>query len=440
MKRSFCIFAAVFALALAFSVGANAALMRHAGDYAVSGEVLLGERAGARGFTVDAAASVSRHLLWDMEYDPASGACSTSALWSRETLPKLSGQEAAAPEWAEYSFYESCTWKRGTEPDFPSEGLEKIYEEYVLECGAAGEFAVPAAEFYERLPVRLVHGSGAVENVYLPVPAELEIRVRFESGRYNSLSVDAFSINLQPWAGYRVSAGGYMYFALEMQDDVGRTLPDGLQCGGGVYVWRVPESGETAEPVARIDADALYKLAPSPEGGSLFLYSSGGDALDIAVIDAESGRVVQRETLFSMEEISTQRTVNALVLTAESFGSDAGTVFVFVDGFAVAAERSGDTYSFSEPVELSLDCVDVPLSPGTKPYYSIDAADARLHGGRMALMLDVTFETDKYNVAELYHALCVYEHGEPVYVEWFTRLVPEASIETVYYDDAYALG
>ena len=334
MKRQTCIFISAAVLALAFLIAAQAYLSAEAESaLAYGGEAVYGERADARGVSVERVSALRDHLVWTLSRDAGSGTSSARSRW------ELRARDPFDPWPGQPSVHVGLGVTTGplSGNDSPGEPweLELLGDARAAYDGSDGfEMTVDLSDYLDTYDV-----SVNLRNMDDPDGAMLELDDPF-GGRFDvavpdemlysvrvSRSDEGLRIALYPLSATGSSCvftpEGYIYFTFAVTNDSG-AHPDasGLP-GGGWGVWRMPCTADadtvagggrwwtegsfraTAEPGALENVCLLpegwedVKLELSHDGTRVLVYTVEEGAVRLTVLDAATGGVVQRLEVFS---------------------------------------------------------------------------------------------------------------------------------------------
>ena len=263
MKTRSCIFLSAVALALAFLIGATAALNAMRAAPELSGEVLCGERSAAAGVAVSEDMTFAGHLVWDLDWDSGSGTGSHGSRWTlaecqpppEPDVPELrAGVSAPFASYAGPRMVDSFTGIPALDAildDLRSghEGEGELSGEFLLNDYTDGVFLSLAGDnLFETSDgsrdfnvISLPSGRFAAA-LREPVP----IRVTYtNSGGAETASFEPAGEDSYTYAEYEVSSafvpGGWFYFLVYARDSETGELLEPLDApGGGWSVCRIP--------------------------------------------------------------------------------------------------------------------------------------------------------------------------------------------------------
>ena len=429
-------------LMLGLFCGMSAHLSGNLNDFEINGEVLAGERAGARGI--------------ELVIERAPGGSETSA-------PRLTA--AYSPETASQSL--SVSWFPRREETEEAPGLS-ILPSHILGAGYAddetlsetcrggtdfidrapgvsGSFELRVADYTDLLPLDL-SASGGLDLVNLPDDAELsglfplpvpeELTLEIDYGSYPGGSSASISPDggLLGYSSSALGADGSMYLVFYVSYE-GERLDAGRLPGGSWGVYRI--AGSKSEGRLRLDlseAENIYpleggweaaRIAAGPEGEELLLFTVEGGALWLTVIETATHTAVQRLELFSAEEAAELGCADGLESLAAAPLLRSGGLMALVPGGDTLLALRMDSGRCAESFALRLGSLPVPeevvVSGGVKHTY-VEDVDVKLAGGRLAILEQLCYQrvgSGAFSSAAT--RLSVFENGEMLFCEWLTN-------------------
>ena len=412
MKRSFCIFAALCALALIFCIGANAALMADAGTYVPTGATVAGDASAAEGLVLRTRDTAQRHLVWEGEYEPDTGRGAASARWSFEDMGNVFSLSALLPVRGGLDFTETVRLSGGVwKYDF----LRDIYEDVVRPHEDENvDVSVNAADYVDEVPLTFsFYGLDGTCTVMVPSEG---MRFDVEYGRGSGTMEVSLNANGISSYGDAQICGDWVYFSYDfnynLNTDSRYRCNLGLMrahCPGGVL-----EDGSAEQIMANVTRSS--KLTAG-SGRVYVVENASGGALDVTVIDAATGEVTGERELLSAGEM-------------DAFGLDMGCAVscgggaLLLDGRVAVPEDGG------VPVDMSSVPVPEELSALGEPEFEVMAL--KYDGRRLAAALRAEVELELWHY-RFVNLLAVWQDGELALVQTLSCPAEESSLGMQYH-------
>ena len=362
MKRRFYIFTALAALAAAVCISMNGWLIASADGFAVTGELMLGERDEAEGIGVAYSAALTSGMNMhyaveiDTVYDAGTGGSESSGRWRtglerHEAEPSfhLSARDALLGrfEWNGSGNLEEVF---ASSPD-----VLPIAEELFSRSDGSGTVIsfYPLSGFCDFIPMQFSCGSftyageDAPEDVFRVSAgdAELEAGLISRTALNHSLYLSVPGVSVSSDSAF---GGDWLYFVLDVRDESGALLDGSLLPGGDWGVYRIPCDGGALDPGGAENILPLPEgwlgadLELSADGGTLFVLTRVGGEVKLLLLDLASLELRQSVTVLDEADFE------AAGLGLSNTGVGVSLFRVTEGGVAVSVRDLAAGYAFSD--------------------------------------------------------------------------------------------